>query len=77
MIDIPSGPESQSRDQKLARLYHAINEALTPCQRRVVIGHYIAGKSVTQLAREAGVCPSTVSRTLRRGELRLRYLMQF
>ena len=60
---------AQGRARRVAR---AIEGELTPCQRRAICGKYMEGKTVTQLARELGVNKSTVSRTLKRGEKRLK-----
>jgi len=44
----------------------ALRTRLTPKQRQALLLHYAAGMTVSQIARERGVYPSTVWRTLRR-----------
>ena len=53
-------------ERRLAR-----REELTARQRQVLALCYDRGLSVTEAARELGVCPSTVSRTLQRARHRL------
>lgn len=50
----------------------ALRRELTEKQRSVLIQYYFEGMTVSQIAAKNGVCKSTVSRTLRRGEERLR-----
>jgi len=58
--------------QRLKRnLRRALEQELTPRQRLFVTLHCLEGISVTQIAREYGVNPSTVSRTVKRGKYRL------
>lgn len=52
-------------------LLRAIREELTPRQREVLTLYYRENRSVNQIAELLEVYPSTVSRTLRRGEQRL------
>ncbi len=52
-------------------LIRAIREELTDRQREVLIMYYVRKLSVTEVAAELGVYPSTVTRTLHRGERRL------
>ncbi len=54
-----------------------IDKALTPRQREMLLMHYFDQKRVTDIARELGVSPSCVTRTLRRAETHLREIMQF
>ena len=60
--------------QKLAR---ALREEVTPRQRQVLGLYYHAGLNETQIGARLGVCRSTVSRTLRRGEDRLRRCLRY
>ena len=64
--------ERLRRNLRLAR-----EQELTPCQRQVLELHYDQNMSVTQIARHLGVNTSTVSRTLRRAQNRLRRYLQY
>lgn len=66
-----------SRAAMRKRVANVIANELTEHQRRTVLGYYIEGKSVPQLAEEYGVNKSTVYRTLRRGEARMRRLLRY
>lgn len=52
-------------------LVRAIREELTPRQREMLMLFYVQGLRVCDIAGQLGVEPSTVSRTLKRGEQRL------
>lgn len=52
-------------------LLRAMREELTDRQREMLTLRYAGGLSVSEIARQLEVCPSTVSRTLARGERRL------
>ena len=66
---------ASTNDNERARLkrnlVRAVLEELTPRQREMVLLHYRDRLGVNEIARMLGVCPSTVSRTLCRGERRL------
>ena len=64
--------ERLRRNLRLAR-----KQELTPCQQQVLELHYERNMSVTQIARHLGVNASTVSRTLRRAQERLRRYLQY
>ena len=67
--------------QRLERLVHylplAIAEELTPRQQQLLRMFYYDGKSVTDIAHELAVNKSTVSRTLRRAQDRLRKSLRY
>ena len=65
------------REVQLRRLRRVIREELTPIQRDMVYAHYYQGKSQSQIARERNVHRSTVSRTLRRAEEKLRSFLEY
>jgi RNA polymerase sigma factor (sigma-70 family) len=52
-------------------LIRAVREELTPRQRELIYMHYQQRMPVCEIARQLGVCPSTVTRTLKRAEKRL------
>ena len=58
-------------------LARAIREELTDRQQQVLIMYYIKEQTINQVAEALGVCPSTVYRTLRRGENRLRRCLRY
>ena len=64
--------ERLRRNLRLAR-----EQELTPCQQQVLELRYERNMSVTQIARYLGVNASTVSRTLRRAQERLRRYLQY
>lgn len=67
--------------EQLARLRKNLRLArereLTPCQRRVVDMHFDQQMRVSDIARELGVHPSTVTRTLQRAMARLRRCLRY
>lgn len=67
---------SQLRQRDAAALQILRNE-LTPRQRQVLCDYYLGSQNATALAKQYGVAPSTVWRTLRRAELRLHRFLQY
>ncbi len=63
-----NGREQAALRENLAR---ALREELTPRQQEVLELYYGERMNLAQIGDALGVCPSTVSRTLRRGEERL------
>lgn len=63
--------------QATKRLYRVMSQELTDRQRQIVVGYYIDHKTVPQLAEELGLHKSTISRTLMRGENRLRKFLKY
>ena len=53
-----------TRQEQLARMHRVIENELTEKQRRAVLGYYVDKKTMPELAREFGVCKSTVCRTI-------------
>ena len=68
---------SEQLERLRRNLRRAREQELTPCQRQVLELHYDQNMSVTQIARHLGVNTSTVSRTLRRAQERLRRCLQY
>lgn len=60
------------REIQLRRLKRVVEEILTPRQRQVVEAYYFEGMRPAHIARRLGVHSSTVLRTLRRAEERMR-----
>lgn len=70
--------DNSVRLERLRRnLRQAREEELTPHQKQVLELHYDKQMSVTEIARHLGVNPSTVSRTLKRAQTRLRHYLQY
>lgn len=73
--------EGDEPSEKLARLAahlpRAIEEELTPRQRQIVHLHFYDGLSVTQIARQLEVHPSTVTRSLQRSARKLQHILLY
>lgn len=62
---------------QLKRMRRIIQEELTQLQREAIVGVYFQNKTLTQIAEERGVCKSTVCRTLKRAEEKLRRFLKY
>ncbi len=65
------------RAEQLERVRHVIREELTELQRYTLVAYYLQEKNLVQIAEERGVNRSTVSRTLRRAEEKLRKFLKY
>lgn len=65
------------REVQLKRVQRVIQEELTPLQRQTLLAYYFQEQSVSEIAQERGVNKSTVCRTLRRAEARLRRYLKY
>lgn len=65
------------KEVQLKRVQRVIREELTQAQRETLMAHYFQKQTVTQIARERGVNKSTVSRTLKRAEEKLRRFLKY
>ena len=65
------------REVQLKRLRRVIEAELTPCQRQTLTSYYFRQLTIPQIAKEQGVNKSTVSRTLRRAEDRVRRCLRY
>jgi len=63
------------REMQMARVRAAIFLELTELQRHTFVAYYFDGKTLEQIARERHVNKSTVCRTLRRAEKKLRHFL--
>lgn len=70
------GPR-MSREVAMERLRRVIREELTDLQREVLMAYYFQEIPIPQIARDRGVNKSTVSRTLRRAEEKLRRYLKY
>lgn len=66
-----------TRQEQLRRLQRVIYGELTPLQRETIIAYYFQERTVPQIAQDRGVNKSTVSRTLKRAEERLRRCLRY
>ena len=65
------------REVQIKRVNRVIAEELTPVQREVLLEFYIQNRKITEIARDRGVHKSTVSRTLKRAEGKLRRYLRY
>ena len=69
-LDLPQGVQ-------IRRLRRVMDQELTPRQRETVVLYYFEEKRMAEIARIQGVHRSTVLRTLRRAEDRLRRYLRY
>ncbi len=62
---------------QLQRVQRVIQEELTELQRQTLTDYYFREMTIPQIAAERGVNKSTVSRTLRRAEDKLRRYLRY
>ena len=65
------------RQAQMKRLRRVIERELTPCQREILLAYYFEDLSMPEIARQRGICCSTVSRTLARAEQRVRRCLRY
>lgn len=65
------------RAVQIRRINRVIQEELTPLQRETILAYYIQNRKIPEIARERGVHKSTVSRTLKRAEQKLRRYLRY
>ena len=65
------------REQQIRRMKAVIREELTELQRYTILAYYFENKTLLQIAQERSVNKSTVCRTLRRAEKKLRRFLQY
>ena len=65
------------KDVQRQRVDHVIREELTQNQREVLVAYYIQGQKLADIAQERGVNKSTVCRTLKRAEAKLRRFLKY
>ena len=59
------------------RMKSVIHEELTELQRYTVLAYYFENKTILQIAEERSVNKSTIFRTLKRAEDKLRRFLQY
>ena len=65
------------RDVQMQRVQRVIQEELTELQRYTLVAYYFEERNLAQIARERNVNRSTVWRTLRRAEEKLRRFLKY
>ena len=65
------------REQQIRRMKAVIQKELTEMQRYTILAYYFENKSLLQIAEERNVHKSTVCRTLKRAEDKLRRFLQY
>ena len=65
------------REQQIKRMKTVIREELTELQRYTILAYYFENKTLLQIAEERNVNKSTVCRTLRRAEDKIRRFLQY
>ena len=65
------------REVQLKRVQRVIKEELTDLQRQTLTADYFHQQTIPQIAENRGVNKSTVSRTLRRAEEKLRRYLKY
>lgn len=72
---------SQDNSREMSRLkrnlMRALREDVTDRQRQVLYLYYVKGMNMKEIGRQLGVDKSTVSRTIKRGEQRLRRCLRY
>lgn len=61
----------------MQRIQRVIREELTPLQRQTLLAYYLQEQNIPRIAEERGVCKSTVSRTLKRAEEKLKRYLRY
>ena len=70
------GPRLPKQIQ-LKRVQRVIDEELTQLQKQTLVAYYFQEQTIPQIAADRGVNKSTVSRTLRRAENKLRRFLKY
>lgn len=68
---------TQTLNRVKASLSRALREDVTEKQRKYLLLYYAEGKNMVEIGQELGVDKSTVSRTIKRGEARLRRCLRY
>lgn len=65
------------KEVQLERAQRVIREELTELQRYTLMAYYFQEQTLAQIAEERGVSKSTVCRTLKRAEQKLRRFLKY
>ena len=69
--------DTDGHSKLLDNLVRCIREDVTPRQREVLLLYYFRGMRQIDIAQQLGVARSTVSRTIQRGERRLKRCLRY
>jgi len=69
--------EADGHSRLVDNLMRCIREDITPRQREVLLLYYFRGMRQVDIAKQLGVARSTVSRTIQRGERRLKRCLRY
>ena len=72
-----AGDNSREISRLKLNLIRALQEDVTPRQRQTLMMYYAQGLNMREIGEALGVDKSTVSRTIKRGELRLRRCLRY
>ncbi len=65
-----------TRKEQVKQMKAAIREELTELQRDILVAYYFENRTLVQIAEERNVNKSTICRTLKRAEDKLRRFLQ-
>jgi len=68
---------SYSRNTLRKNLRRAISEELTQRQKELLIMYYIRRQTMVEIANELSLSPSSVSRTIKRGRIKLKRCIRY
>ena len=69
--------EEDGHSRLVDNLMRCIREDITPRQREVLLLYYFKNMRQIEIAKQLGVARSTVSRTIRRGDQRLKRCLRY
>lgn len=72
-----AGDNVQELNRLKRNLVRALHEDITPKQRQALLLYYAEGLTMREIGARMGVDKSTVSRTIQRGEKRLRRCLRY
>ena len=72
-----SSDNSKEISRRKRNLIRALQEDVTPRQRQTLLLYYSDGLNMREIGERLGVDKSTVSRTIKRGERRLRRCLRY
>ena len=77
LYNILKSQSNQKRQVQMQRIREVIRNELTDFQRDAIIAYYFHRNTISEIAALRGVHKSTVSRTLRRAEEKLRRYLRY
>ena len=77
LYNLLKSQSNQKRQVQMQRIREVIRNELTDFQRDAIIAYYFHRNTISEIAALRGVNKSTVSRTLRRAEEKLRRYLRY